>query len=46
MKITVKNPSGVCKGVKSLVIDGKTVQGSLAPLDRIKDGSKIVATLG
>jgi cellobiose phosphorylase len=46
VKIQVKNPGGVCKGVKSLVIDGKTVQGSLAPLDRIKDGTRIVATLG
>jgi cellobiose phosphorylase len=46
VKITVKNPNGVCKGVKALVIDGRTVQGNLAPLDRIKDGTKIVATLG
>jgi cellobiose phosphorylase len=46
VKIQVKNPNGVSKGVKSLVIDGKTVGGDLAPLDRIKDGTRIVATLG
>ena len=46
VKIVVKNPKGVCKGVASLVIDGKPVEGSLAPLDRIRDGTRIVATLG
>jgi cellobiose phosphorylase len=46
VKITVKNPDGVSRGVRSLVIDGKPVEGALAPLDRIRDGSKIVATLG
>jgi N,N'-diacetylchitobiose phosphorylase len=46
VKIEVKNPDGVSRGVRSLVIDGKPVEGALAPLDRIRDGSKIVATLG
>jgi cellobiose phosphorylase len=46
IKIEVKNPNGVSKGVASLVVDGKKIDGSLAPLDRLKDGSKIVATLG
>jgi cellobiose phosphorylase len=46
LKIVVKNPNGVCRGVKSLVIDGRPVKGDLAPLDRIKDGARIVATLG
>ncbi|MBI2512270.1 MAG: N,N'-diacetylchitobiose phosphorylase [Opitutae bacterium] len=31
-KIEVKNPNGVSKGVKSLVVDGKTVDGNLIPL--------------
>ena len=46
LKIEVKNPSGVCKGVISLSVDGKTIAGNFLPLDRLKDGSKIVATLG
>jgi cellobiose phosphorylase len=46
LKIEVKNPSGVCKGVTSLSVDGKTIAGNFLPLDRLKDGSKIVATLG
>jgi len=27
--ITVENPTGVCKGVKSMVVDGTTVEGNL-----------------
>jgi cellobiose phosphorylase len=46
VKIEVKNPNGVSKGVKSLLVDGKTVEGNLIPLDRIRDGTKVIATLG
>jgi cellobiose phosphorylase len=46
LKIEVKNPSNICKGVKSLTVDGKSLEGNFIPLDRLKDGSKIVATLG
>jgi cellobiose phosphorylase len=30
-KISVKNPNGVCKGVKSLTVDGKSVEGDIIP---------------
>ena len=46
LKITVRNPGGVSKGVKTLAVDGKTVDGNLVPLSRIADGTRIVATLG
>jgi len=46
VKIEVQNPHGVCKGVAALKIDGKVVPGNLIPLDRIKDGTKVVAVLG
>jgi cellobiose phosphorylase len=46
LRIEVKNPSGVCRGVKTLTVDGKTVPGCVVPADRLKDGSKIVAVLG
>jgi cellobiose phosphorylase len=46
LKIEVKNPAGVCRGVKSLTVGGKVIAGNLIPLDRLKDGAKIVATLG
>ncbi len=28
-RITVENPAGVCKGVKSMTVDGQTVEGNL-----------------
>ena len=46
LHLEVKNPSGVCSGVKTLTVDGRAVAGNLIPLDRLRDGSKIVAILG
>jgi cellobiose phosphorylase len=43
--IHVANPDGVCNGVGSLTIDGVSVEGSVAPWEMLKDGSKIEATL-
>jgi cellobiose phosphorylase len=31
-KITVTKPKGVCKGVKSVLVDGKSLKGNLAPV--------------
>jgi len=31
-RIEVRNPSGVCKGVKSMTVDGKAVQGNIIPV--------------
>lgn len=30
--ITVKNPEHVCKGVKSVTVDGKAVEGNVLPV--------------
>jgi N,N'-diacetylchitobiose phosphorylase len=46
LKIEVKNPQGVSKGVTSLTVDRKIIEGNLVPLEKLKDGSKIVAILG
>ncbi len=46
LRIEVKNPAGLCRGVKTLTVDGRPVACNLIPLDRLKDGAKIVATLG
>jgi hypothetical protein len=46
LKIEVKNPNGVCKGVTSLLVDRKAVEGNFIPLAKLKDGSRIVAVLG
>lgn len=31
-RITVRNPDGVCKGVKQLIVDGEIVNGNIIPL--------------
>ncbi len=46
VKIEVQNPSGVCKGLKSLTIDGVAVEGEVVPTEKIRHNSKIVAILG
>ncbi len=46
-KIEVKNPAGVAKGVKSLVVDGREIAGNLIPLPAgDRKVVKVVATLG
>ena len=43
--IRITNPAGVCRGVKSLTVDGVTVKGNVVPLQ--KDGTHTVeVTLG
>ncbi len=32
LKISVQNPSHVCKGVKSLIVDGKQIDGNIVPV--------------
>lgn len=44
--LTVTNPGHVCRGVKTLTLDGKMLASNLIPAGEIKDGSVVVATLG
>jgi cellobiose phosphorylase len=44
--IEVRNPAGVCRGVKSLTVDGKRVDGNAVPQKLLRDGAQIVAVLG
>ena len=43
-EITVRNPSGVCSGVKSLVVDGVALEGNMIP--HTSGEHKVVVTLG
>ncbi len=45
-KVRVKNPSHVCKGVKSLVVDGKTISGHIVPLFTDGKTHEVEVTLG
>ena len=40
-EITVKNPDHVQKGVPSLVVDGKTLEGNLIPYDKSMVGKTV-----
>lgn len=44
-EITVKNPKGVCKGVASMVVDGKEINSNVAPIFT-KGVHKVEVTLG
>lgn len=46
VSIEVRNPAGVCRGVKSLTVDGQPLPGDFVPADRLHHGAKIVAELG
>jgi cellobiose phosphorylase len=46
LHIEVSNPSGVCRGVKSLTVDGKPLDGSLIPVAALRQDSRISAVLG
>ncbi len=44
-QIEVKNPNGVCKGVKSVTVDGKKVEGNVIPYEAGKKIVKVEITL-
>lgn len=45
-KITLKNPSHVCKGIKTLLIDGVATQGKLVPAFNDGKGHDVEAIMG
>lgn len=46
LRIEVQNPNGVCRGVKSLTVDGTPIDGTRIPIGQLREGSKVVAILG
>ena len=45
LDIDVRNPHAKCKGISSLLVDGQLIRGNLAPLEKLSEGTKIVAVL-
>ena len=45
LTIKVTNPNGKNKGISSLTVNGKRIQGNLIPLSEIKDGCVIEAVI-
>jgi N,N'-diacetylchitobiose phosphorylase len=46
IQITVRNPDGVCRGVRTLTLNGETLAGTLIPADRLGDRNRVEVTLG
>ena len=46
IEIDVINAPGVSKGIASLTVDGKSVEGNFVPAKLLKSGTKIVAQMG
>lgn len=44
-RITVKNESGVCKGIRSLTVNGTTIEGSRVPMELLVEGCEVVAVM-
>jgi cellobiose phosphorylase len=45
LSIEIENPSGLSRGVRRLDVDGTKVEGNVAPLSLLRDGSVIRAVL-
>jgi cellobiose phosphorylase len=45
VRIRVKNPNGLCKGIFHLTVDGKTIEGNLLPLHLLHDGVEVEAVI-
>lgn len=46
LKMEVRNPHGVMKGVCELSVDGRSIAGNVIPPEILRDGSEIVAVMG
>lgn len=46
IQIVVKNPEGVCRGVKSLTLNGEKLTANLIPADKLDDQNQVEVVLG
>jgi cellobiose phosphorylase len=46
MQIDVRNPDGICRGVKTLTLTGETLTDNLIPAGRLGDQNRVEAVLG
>jgi cellobiose phosphorylase len=44
--ITIKNPGGVQKGVKKIVINGQEIEGNLIPFEQMNDDNEVLVEMG
>jgi N,N'-diacetylchitobiose phosphorylase len=46
IQIEVQNPKGVCRGVKTLTLNGETLTGTLIPVERLGEHNQVRVVLG
>ena len=46
LEIEVRNPDHVCRGVKTITLNGESLPDNLIPADRLKDRNRVEAVLG
>ncbi len=46
LRIEVKNPQHICKGIEYVEVDGKRIDAAVIPVSALKDGSRITAYMG
>lgn len=46
LRITVQNPCHVCKGIESLTLNGKKLDGNVIPASELTDSNEVVAVMG
>ncbi len=46
IRIEVRNPEGVCRGVRRITLNGEPIEGNLLPIERLKDRNEAVVEMG
>jgi cellobiose phosphorylase len=44
--IEVKNPEGVCRGVRNLILNGETLSGNLVPAEVLEESNHVLVLMG
>lgn len=46
VNIKVENPTGVCRGVKQVILNGEAIEGNKIPADLLQDENQVTVVLG
>jgi cellobiose phosphorylase len=46
IRIVIKNPESVCRGVRSITLNGERLTDNLVPADKLDDQNQVEVILG
>jgi len=46
IRVEVRNPKGLCKGVAEIELNGEPIPGNLVPADKLRDENTLIAVIG